>query len=86
MHPILAQPDDLMAVPDGVSAESAAFLPNMETAVSFAMDARPVIGEQIIVFGQASSGFDHHAVGRDMSPGKLVTVDAPPLRRSGRSN
>ncbi|MCO5183125.1 MAG: zinc-binding alcohol dehydrogenase [Anaerolineae bacterium] len=77
----LVQPDDLMAVPDGVSAESAAFLPNMETAVSFVMDARPVIGEQTIVFGQGIVGLLTTMLLADMSPGKLVTVDASPLRR-----
>jgi len=43
-------------VPDGVSGEDAAYLSSVETAVSFAMDGRPVVGENIAVFGQGTVG------------------------------
>ena len=43
-------------VPDGVSDEDAAFLSSAETAVGFAMDGRPVVGEDVAVFGQGVVG------------------------------
>lgn len=77
----VARPAALMAVPAGVSAESATFLPNMETAVSFVMDARPVIGEKIVVFGQGIVGLLTTLLLANMSPDKLIAVDASSLRR-----
>ncbi|MEM8863304.1 MAG: oxidoreductase, partial [Chloroflexota bacterium] len=46
-----AQPEQLLVVPEDISAEDAAFLPNMETAVSFVQDSRPIMGESVIVLG-----------------------------------
>jgi NADPH:quinone reductase-like Zn-dependent oxidoreductase len=43
--------DELIPVPEGISPEQAAFLPNMETAVNFVMDGAPVIGERVVVLG-----------------------------------
>src|SRR5262245_53880265 len=51
----LAALDELMPVPP-VSPETASFLPNMETAVNFLMDGQPLIGEQVVVFGQGVVG------------------------------
>ena len=42
---------DLIPVPVELSPEDAVFLPNMETAVNFLMDGRPMIGEFVAVFG-----------------------------------
>ena len=52
----IAKPDELMSLPEGMLPETAVFLPNMETAVSFIMDAQPSIGEQAAVFGQGIVG------------------------------
>ncbi len=46
----------LLPVPEGVSVEQAAFLPNMETALNLVMDGRPMIGERVVVFGQGIVG------------------------------
>lgn len=43
-------------VPEGVSGQDAAYLSSVETAVSFAMDGRPVVGENVAVFGQGLVG------------------------------
>lgn len=47
----LAVPDDLQPLPEGISPEDAVFLPNVETAVNFVMDGRPMIGERVAVLG-----------------------------------
>ena len=52
----VAQPDQLIPVPEDIDPEDALFLPNMESAVNFLMDGRPVIGEAVVVFGQGVVG------------------------------
>lgn len=47
----IATPADLVVLPDTLSFEDAAFLANMETAVSFMMDGRPMIGERVLIVG-----------------------------------
>ncbi len=51
-----AQPDALLPVPDDLTDEDAVFLANMETAVTLALDGRPLIGEQVAVHGQGIVG------------------------------
>ena len=74
--------ENLIQVPKGISAEDAVFLPNMETAVSFLMDIRPLIGETVVVLGlgvvgqltlQLLSTFPLH---------KLIGVDGYANRRN----
>jgi 2-desacetyl-2-hydroxyethyl bacteriochlorophyllide A dehydrogenase len=77
----VTEPEQLIVVPHGVSAENAAFLPNMETAVSFVMDARPVIGERVVVFGQGIVGLLTTQLLAQFPLAQLVTVDVHPLRR-----
>jgi 2-desacetyl-2-hydroxyethyl bacteriochlorophyllide A dehydrogenase len=71
----------LHPLPDGLAPETAVFLPNMETAVSFVMDGRPVIGERVVVVGQGVVGLLTTALLAEMSPAALVTLDGYPLRR-----
>ena len=52
----LARPDSLLPVPAKVEPETAAFLPNMETAINIVQDAAPVLGERAMVFGQGIVG------------------------------
>jgi 2-desacetyl-2-hydroxyethyl bacteriochlorophyllide A dehydrogenase len=77
----LARPADLLPLPPEMPLETAVFLPNMETAVSFLMDSRPVIGEQVAVFGQGVVGLLTTALLAGLPLAALVTVDAYPLRR-----
>lgn len=76
-----ARPDEVMLVPAGIDAETAVFLPNMETAVSFVMDGQPMIGEQVAVFGQGIVGLLTTALLAQLPLASLVTLDAYPLRR-----
>jgi 2-desacetyl-2-hydroxyethyl bacteriochlorophyllide A dehydrogenase len=77
----LCRPDSLIPVPDSLSPEEAAFLPNMETAVSFLMDGRPMIGEYVAVMGQGIVGLLTTALLARLPLGRLVTLDRFSLRR-----
>jgi 2-desacetyl-2-hydroxyethyl bacteriochlorophyllide A dehydrogenase len=76
-----AKTEHLLPVPAGMSPETAVFLPNMETAVSFLMDAQPMIGEQVALFGQGIVGLLTTALLAQMPLASLVTFDSYPLRR-----
>ena len=77
----LTSPAELIPVPPGVSPEEAAFLPNVETAVNFLMDGRPLVGEQVAVFGQGVVGLLTTALLARFPLARLVTLDRYPLRR-----
>lgn len=77
----LAAPGELLAVPEGISPEAAALLPNAETAVNFLMDGRPIVGERVVVFGQGVVGLLTTALLARLPLAGLVTVDRYPLRR-----
>jgi threonine dehydrogenase-like Zn-dependent dehydrogenase len=62
--------------------DEAAFLPNMETAVSLLMDGRPVVGEKVVVFGQGVVGLLTTALLARTPLSKLVTMDKYPLRQN----
>ncbi|WP_108126311.1 zinc-dependent alcohol dehydrogenase [Saccharospirillum mangrovi] len=51
-----ARPDQLITVPNDISAEAAVFLPNMETAVNLVQDGQPMLGERVVVLGQGVVG------------------------------
>jgi 2-desacetyl-2-hydroxyethyl bacteriochlorophyllide A dehydrogenase len=77
----LAAPSELMPVPLALSPEEAAFVPNMETAVNFLMDGQPLIGEQVVVFGQGVVGLLTTALLARLPLTSLVTLDRYALRR-----
>ena len=76
-----ALPAELIPLPDGIPPEDAVFLSNMETAVNFLMDGRPLIGEQIAVLGQGIVGLLTTALLAQFPLASLVTLDCYPLRR-----
>jgi 2-desacetyl-2-hydroxyethyl bacteriochlorophyllide A dehydrogenase len=71
----------LFPVPEGISPENALFLPNMETALSFLMDGQPMVGEQVIVFGQGIVGLLTTALLAMYPLTSLITLDTHTLRR-----
>ncbi len=81
-----AFPNELIPVPDNLTHEQAAFLPNMETAVSFLMDGQPMIGEQVVVFGQGVVGLLTTALLSRLPLGRLLTVDGFSFRREQSLN
>jgi len=77
----ITTPDELLLLPDGMSPETACFLPNMETAVNFLQDAAPLLGEKALVFGQGIVGLLTTALLAEFPLASLVTCDCYPLRR-----
>ena len=73
--------DQLIPVPVDIDPENALFLPNMESAVNFLMDGRPIIGEAVVVFGQGVVGLLATAQLATLPVSCLVTLDKWPLRR-----
>ncbi len=77
-----ARPEQLHILPPGMPPETAVLLPNMETAVSFVMDGNPLIGEQVILFGQGIVGLLTTMLLAQYPLAALVTVDAFFRRRA----
>lgn len=76
-----AAPESLIPVPEALSAEGAAFLPNMETAVNLVLDGAPAVGEQVAVLGQGVVGLLTTALLARFPLAALVTLDRFPGRR-----
>jgi 2-desacetyl-2-hydroxyethyl bacteriochlorophyllide A dehydrogenase len=77
----VSTPDELVPLPAAMSPEDAGFLPSMETAVSFIMDGRPIIGEFVGVFGQGVIGLLTTALLARIPLSALITLDKYLLRR-----
>ena len=76
-----AMPETLIPLPEGMAAEDGVFLPNMETAVSFVMDGRPLLGETVVVLGLGVVGQLTLKLLAGLSPGRLIGVDQLSSRR-----
>lgn len=76
-----AAPEDLHPVPEGIETERAAFFANVETAINFALDAAPRIGECVAVFGQGVVGLLTTAILSEMPIETLVAVEPLDRRR-----
>lgn len=77
----LTETNLLQVIPDGLTFEDAVFLPNMETAVNFVMDGAPLIGENVVIFGQGIVGLLTTALLAQYPISDLTTIDHYPLRR-----
>lgn len=77
----VADEEELFTIPENISDEDAVFLPNMETAVNLVMDAHPVIGERVVVFGQGIIGLLTSALLRQFPLERLAVVDPVLARR-----
>lgn len=69
---------DVIPIPSHIEPRAALFLPNMESAVNFVMDAAPTIGERAMVFGLGVVGLLTTALLAAYPLGMLITAD--PLR------
>ena len=78
----ITTPEQVIPLPEGVSPQSAVFLPNMETAVNFLMDGHPLIGERVAVFGQGIVGLLTTALLSKFPLKDLLTLDLYPNRRA----
>jgi 2-desacetyl-2-hydroxyethyl bacteriochlorophyllide A dehydrogenase len=68
-------------MPDGVTADRAIFLANLDTAVNIVLDAKPRLGETVAVFGQGVVGLLVTQL-LVRSGARVIAVEPAPLRRS----
>jgi 2-desacetyl-2-hydroxyethyl bacteriochlorophyllide A dehydrogenase len=68
-------------IPPDIAPEAAAFFPSMETAVTLAMDGRPMLGENVAVLGQGVVGLLTAALLARHPVNALLTVDPFEMRR-----
>ncbi len=78
----LADTRSLFPLPDSMPAETAAFLPNTETAVNLVQDAAPLLGERALVFGQGIVGLLTVALLAEFPLESLVSVEPFLCRRA----
>jgi 2-desacetyl-2-hydroxyethyl bacteriochlorophyllide A dehydrogenase len=78
----ITMPEQVLTLPDDISPVSAIFLPNMETAVNFVMDGRPLIGERVAIFGQGIVGLLTTALLASFPLEDLFTLDMYPNRQA----
>jgi len=72
---------EIIPIPEDIDLMDALFLPNVETAVNFMMDGRPLIGEQAVIFGQGIVGLLTAALLVQFPISRLVTLDRFAMRR-----
>jgi 2-desacetyl-2-hydroxyethyl bacteriochlorophyllide A dehydrogenase len=76
-----ADPESLVRLPDGMSAEHGALLPTIETATNFVLDGQPRVGERVVVFGAGAIGLAITHVLADFPLETLFVVDPVESRR-----
>ncbi|HRO58150.1 MAG TPA: zinc-binding alcohol dehydrogenase [Burkholderiaceae bacterium] len=72
---------DCVPIPDGIPAEAALFLPQVETAVNFVMDGAPLIGERVLVFGLGVVGLLTAALLQRFPLARLIAAEPLAWRR-----
>jgi len=72
---------ELIPIPADCDQKNALFLPNMETAVGCVMDAAPLLGENVIIFGQGIVGLLITALLAQYPLKNLIAVDPVKKRR-----
>jgi 2-desacetyl-2-hydroxyethyl bacteriochlorophyllide A dehydrogenase len=78
----VVDPDSLIPLPDSLPEDLATFIPNLETAIGLVMDARPVLGERVVVIGQGIVGLLVTRLLARYPLGLLATLDRIPGRRA----
>jgi 2-desacetyl-2-hydroxyethyl bacteriochlorophyllide A dehydrogenase len=77
----VSQIESIFPLPESLPCETAAFLPNMETAVNLVQDAAPIFGERVLVLGQGVVGLLTASLLKEFPLEELVTADCYELRR-----
>lgn len=78
---IVVPQTELHLIPAEIDEKNALFLPNMETAVGCVMDARPLLGEKAVVFGQGMVGLLTTSILSKYPLGELIAVEPLEKRR-----
>lgn len=66
---------ELFFIPSTVTPLEALFFPNLETAISVVMDARPAVGERVVVFGEGIVGLLTTALLAKIPHSLLIAID-----------
>ncbi|TYT61860.1 zinc-dependent alcohol dehydrogenase [Natrialba swarupiae] len=77
----LANPEDLLVVPEGVATREAALFATLETAVTLLLDGAPLLGERVVVVGQGVVGLSTVALLAETPLETLLTVEPREKRR-----
>lgn len=72
---------DCILIPEHISLLQALFLPSMESAINFIMDAAPLIGEKVLVMGQGIVGLLTTALLARFPLSLLISSDPLAFRR-----
>ncbi|NLV09549.1 zinc-binding alcohol dehydrogenase [Halomicrobium sp. HM KBTZ05] len=72
----------VVPVPQTMDTETAAHLPSVETAVNFALDGQPRVGERVVVYGAGTIGLCTTSVLASFPLAELVVVDPVEQRRA----
>lgn len=78
---VRASPDELVRIPESVPTEQAPLFANVETAVSLVLDANPMIGERVAVFGEGTVGLLATGLLAESPLSELVAVEPLATRR-----
>ena len=80
-----ADPDELVALPDDISAAHGSLLPTVETATNLVLDSEPRIGELVVVFGAGVIGLCTIRLLSAFPLSELVVVEPIATRREAAS-
>ncbi len=77
-----ARLDDVIEVPETLSAKHATLLPTVETAANLTLDTEPRLGEELVVFGAGVVGLCTARLLSEFPLDRLVVVDPIENRRT----
>jgi 2-desacetyl-2-hydroxyethyl bacteriochlorophyllide A dehydrogenase len=78
---VVADSEYILEIPSQLDEQDALFFANMESAVSFVMDGRPMVGERVVIIGQGVVGLLTTALNSYFPLSRLITVDNFEKRR-----
>jgi 2-desacetyl-2-hydroxyethyl bacteriochlorophyllide A dehydrogenase len=81
-----AAPDELVVLPDGVSAAHGCLLPTVETATNLVLDSEPRLGESVVVFGAGVVGLCTTRLLSAFPLDELVVVEPIAARREAATS
>ena len=81
----VADPDDLVVLPEDVSPAHGCLLPTVETATNLALDSEPKLGESVVVFGAGVVGLCTTRLLSAFPLDELVVVEPIATRRETAS-
>jgi len=78
----LARAEAVVQLPERIDPETAIFLANLETAVNLVLDAKPALGEKVVILGQGVVGLLVSAILARFPLSGSYALEPVPLRRA----